>query len=238
MNDDSHTSPFNAIPPVVVALFLVIMGFEILLDMGASGMVGGPEAIGWRLAALQMMSFSGDNFDWVLRNGLPTEWSDPQGRFTLETLRSFVTYPFVHGSFTHALFVGVILLAMGKMVAEVFGQIAFLLIFVLSSVGGALAYGILLNDPIKLIGGFPPVYGLIGAFTFLLWRSLGMVGANQTRAFSLIGFLMGFQLLFGLLFGASHDWVADLAGFATGFGLSFFLAPGGWARMRSRIRHE
>jgi len=228
MTDETNTSPFHAIPPVVVALFLVIMGFEILLDMGARGMVGGPEAVGWRLAAIQMMSFSGDIFDWMWQNG----------RWPTEHLMRFVTYPFVHGSFTHALFVGVMLLAMGKMVAEVFGQIAFLLIFVLSSVGGALAYGILLNDPIPLIGGFPPVYGLIGAFTFLLWRSLALVGANQTRAFSLIGFLMGFQLLFGLLFGASHDWVADLAGFATGFGLSFFLAPGGWARMRSHIRHE
>ncbi len=64
------------------------------------------------------------------------------------------------------------------------------------------------------------------------------MGANQSRAFTLIAFLMGIQLVFGLIFGGSKDWVADLAGFATGFALSFFLAPGGWARMRGKMRHD
>jgi membrane associated rhomboid family serine protease len=46
------------------------------------------------------------------------------------------------------------------------------------------------------------------------------------------------QLVFGLLFGANSTWIADVAGFASGFVLSFFLAPGGWARIRERIRHR
>jgi len=29
-----------------------------------------------------------------------------------------------------------------------------------------------------------------------------------------------------------------VAGFAAGFILSFFLAPGGWARIRAKIRHR
>jgi membrane associated rhomboid family serine protease len=89
-----------------------------------------------------------------------------------------------------------------------------------------------------LIGGFPAVYGLIGAFTFLLWRSLALIGANQARAFTLIAFLMGIQLVFGLMFGLQKDWVADLVGFACGFGLSFFVSPGGWTRMRGRMRRD
>ncbi len=228
MSHDPDARPIHPMPPVVVLVFLVIMGFETLLTLGARGVIGGPEAVGWRLAAIQMMSFSGDIFDWMWQNG----------RWPMEHVMRFVTYPFVHGSFTHALFVGVIFLAMGKMVAEAFGQIAMLVIFVISGIGGALAYALLLNDPVPLIGGFPPVYGLIGAFTWMLWKSMAAVGANQARAFTLIGFLMGFQLLFGLLFGTNNDWVADLAGFATGFPLSFVLAPGGMARMRARIRHD
>ena len=35
-----------------------------------------------------------------------------------------------------------------------------------------------------------------------------------------------------------NDWVADLGGFVAGFVLSFVLAPGGWAAIRARIRHE
>ena len=113
-----------------------------------------------------------------------------------------------------------------------------ILIFILSAIGGALGYAIFSGSPVPLIGGFPAVYGLIGAFTYILWRQLSLVGAQQSRAFSLIAFLMGIQLLFALLFGGQPDWIADLTGFATGFFLSFFLAPGGWARFRNKIRHD
>jgi len=228
MSSESYTPAVNPLPPVVAALFLFIMGIEAVFSLGARGLIGGPQAIGWRLEAIQDYSFSGEILRWM--------WET--GRWPVEHLMRFVTYPFVHGSFTQSLFVGVFVLAMGKMVAEVFGGFAMLMVFVLSGIGGALGYGLLVNDPFPLIGGFPPVYGLIGAFTYMLWRSLSLVGANQSRAFSLIAFLMGAQLVFGLLFGLQNDWVADLAGFATGFGLSFFVAPGGWARMRGRMRRD
>lgn len=226
-NAGEHTF-VNPLPPAVAALFLVIMGIEIAFFLGAKGLIGGPEAVGWRLEAIQKYAFSDPVFDWMVENR----------RWPADQLMRFVTYTFVHASFSHALFVGVFLLAMGKMVGEVFGNLAMLVIFVLSGVGGALAYALLLNDPVPLLGGFPSVYGLIGAFTYMLWRQLSLVGANQARAFSLIAMLMGLQLLFGLFFGGSKDWVADLAGFATGFGLSFFVSPGGWARVRRTIRHD
>jgi len=89
-----------------------------------------------------------------------------------------------------------------------------------------------------LFGGYPAVFGLIGGFTFLLWVNLAAVGANKFRAFTLIGFLLGFQLLFGLLFGGGYEWVADVAGFVTGFALSFVVSPGGWARVLAKIRQR
>jgi membrane associated rhomboid family serine protease len=228
MSSESHTPVVNPLPPVVAALFLFIMGIEVIFSLGSRGLIGGPQAVGWRLEAVQTYAFSGDILRWMLETG----------RFPVEHLLRFISYPFVHGSFTQALFVGVFVLAMGKMVAEVFGTIAMLLIFVLSGIGAALAYGLLTNDPYPLIGGFPPVYGLIGAFTYMLWRSLSLVGANQARAFTLIAFLMGAQLLFGLVFGLQNDWIADLAGFATGFGLSFFVSPGGWMRLRRGVQRD
>ncbi len=228
MNDRDNIPAVNPLPAVVAAMFLIILGIELLFQLGARGLAGGPGAVGWRLEAIQSYAFSAQILEWMRETH----------RWPVEHLFRFVSYPFVHASFTHALFVGVFLLAMGKMVAEVFGNLAFLLVFFLSGIGGALVYALALYDPLPLIGGFPPVYGLIGAFTYMLWRSLSRVGANQARAFTLISILMGIQLIFGLLFGADNDWVADLAGFATGFGLSFFVSPGGWARIRGHIRHD
>jgi membrane associated rhomboid family serine protease len=157
------------------------------------------------------------------------------GVYPGDYLMRFVTFPFVHGDFTHALFAGVMMLAMGKFVGEVFSGWATLVVFVASAALGALVYGLLVLDPPWVYGAFPGVYGLIGAFTYLLWLKLGELGAQQARAFTLIGFLMGAQLLFSLLFGGTLRWVADLTGFCTGFAASFVLRPGGWSKLRARL---
>ncbi|MDX1780622.1 MAG: rhomboid family intramembrane serine protease [Thalassovita sp.] len=223
-----NMSPVNPLPPVVVALFVMIVGIELVFDLGARGILGGAEAVGWRLGAVQRYAFSAEIFDWMLENG----------RWPAEHLIRSLSYPFIHVSFTQALFAGVMVLALGKMVGEVFSQLAVLAVFVLSAVAGSLAFGLLTETPLPLIGAFPGAYGLIGAFTYLLWLRLGQLGERQARAFSLIGFLMGIQLLFGLLFGAQPDWVADVGGFVSGFALSIFVIPGGWRRMRERMRRR
>jgi hypothetical protein len=87
-----------------------------------------------------------------------------------------------------------------------------------------------------LIGAYPAAYGLIGAFTYILWVQLRVLGAPQIRAFQLIGFLLAIRLLLGLLFGSDGVWVAECVGFATGFGLSFLVSPGGFQRLRDAIR--
>ncbi len=133
----------------------------------------------------------------------------------------------MHDNFTHALFAVVILLAHGQdggRSVPLVGDAARVLWS--AAIAGALAYALVPGLQTPLIGAYPAVYGLIGAFTFLLWVNLAAVGANKYRAFTLIGFLLGIQLLFGLVFGGGWEWVADLAGFATGFVLVLRGQPG------------
>ena len=228
MKQPHEESPVNPLPPVVWGLFIVIAGLEAAFSLGAGGLVGGPGAVGWRVAAIERFGFNGALFDWMVQTGqLPAE----------HAIRLFA-YPFVHMAFIHALFVAVILLAMGKIVAEAMGAFALVVVFFVTSAAGAVAWAAITGDDGWLVGGYPPVYGLIGAFTYLLWLRLGQTGAPQIRAFVLIGVLMGFQLVIGMLFGPTTDWVADLAGFAAGFVLSVLLVPGGWARIRARLRRR
>ncbi|MFD1342828.1 rhomboid family intramembrane serine protease [Litorisediminicola beolgyonensis] len=223
---DHNASPVNPLPSVVVALFLAIVLVEAAFSLGARGLIGGPGAVGWRLMALERFAFSGPVLDWMIQ----TRQAPP------EHLLRFVTYSFVHGAFTSTLFACVMLLAIGKMVAETLGQGRMLAIFFVSAFVGALAYGLLLDDGRPLFGAFPAIYGLIGAFTYLLWLKLGQMGEAQIRAFSLIGVLLGLQLIFGLLFGGGLYWVAEIGGFVAGFALTTVLVPGGWARLRQRLR--
>ena len=228
MSDYREESPINPLPPIVVAVAILVIGIEIFLAAGAKGYIGGPTAIGWRLDAVQKYAFSEPILSWMYETG----------RWQVQHLIRFVTYPFVHQGFVHAVMVLVFLLALGKMVGEVFGTIAVLLVFFLSAIVGALAYALLTDSAVPLLGGYPAVYGLIGSYTFMLWISLSGKGSGQYRAFTLIGLLLSLQLFFGLAFGGDKTWVADVFGFGTGFLLSFLLVPGAVGRIRDKLRQR
>jgi membrane associated rhomboid family serine protease len=184
--------------------------------------------VGWRLAAIQDYGFSNRAMTWMIENGV----------LRGDYLVRFVTYPFIHANFMHALFGAVMALALGKFVGERMAQWAVVVLFFASSFLGAVVYGLLFPDGPGLIGAFPGVYGLIGGFTYLVWLRLGELGERQVRAFTMIGFLLAIQLVFGLMYGGGTTWIADVAGFAAGFLLSFLLVPGGWRKIRARIRHD
>jgi membrane associated rhomboid family serine protease len=226
--ENHNVSPFNALPPVVVALAVVIAGLEGMFQLATAGFLGGQGGVGWRLAAMQDYAVLDEVADWMLANL----------RFPPEHLLRFVTYPLIHGGFVHAAFVVVFILAIGKMVAEVFSPLAFVAIFWVSAVAGALGYVLLLNSPFPLVGGYPGVYGLIGAFTFLMWVDAGRRGENQMRAFGLIGALLAIQIVFGVIQSDFGNVVADLTGFAAGFLLSFVVSPGGWSRAMAKLRQR
>ncbi|MCC6306556.1 MAG: rhomboid family intramembrane serine protease [Rhodobacteraceae bacterium] len=227
MDKDRNAPPLNRLPAVVWILVLPIVAVEVLLWAGAEGLVGGPQAIGWRLEAIRDLAFLPELFDWMAANG----------RWPLVHVARLVAHPFVHQSFTHMLFVAVFLLALGKAVGEVFAPWAVLAVFFGAAAGGALAYWLLLDAPAPVYGGFPAVYGLLGAFTWLLWLRAGLEGRSRWPAFRLIGVLAAFQILVVVALGGSDlGFVAELAGFGAGFGLSFIVSPGAWPRIVGRVR--
>ncbi|MFW2589193.1 rhomboid family intramembrane serine protease [Sagittula sp. SSi028] len=227
-NDPRHPineAPVNPLPPVVVALFLVLMGIEAVFSLSEFGLVGGRDAVGLRIEYIERFGFSGRLFDYMIE----TQSYSP------DNLLRLVSYAFLHSSFYEGLFAMVFTLSMGKVVTEAMGPLAFVAIFFVSAAFGALCFGLLSDDP-WLIGAFPAAFGLIGGFSYLLWVRLGQEGAPQMRAFSLIGMLMAMRLVFGLLFGTDDSWIADLAGFVAGFALAIVMVPGGLARIRGLLR--
>lgn len=226
---DHNAPPVNPLPMVVWALALPMIAMEVVLGAGEAGIAGGPGAIGWRVEAITQAAVVPDLWRemWAL------------GQFPPEHLARFVAYPFVHGTLTHAVFSVVILLALGKFVGEVLRWWAILAIFFVAAIGGGIAYAQLTTSPMPLFGGYPADYGLVGAFTYLMWLRLAGTGARQYRAFAMIGTMLAIQLIFGLLFaGGGQEWIADFAGFAVGFLLTVILVPGGVSRLRERMRQR
>ncbi|MDM7458341.1 MAG: rhomboid family intramembrane serine protease [Paracoccus sp. (in: a-proteobacteria)] len=224
-------SPINPLPPVVWLLALPVICLELFFALGQWGVIGGAQGVGLRLQAIRMAAFPPELAQraWGL------------GIVDAGELYRALSFSFVHVSLTHALFVVVFTLALGNMVAQNFRPWAVLALFFGSAIGGALVYAaiqpLLGGRPSAMIGGYPAVYGLVGAFTFLLWTRLAAQNANRLRAFVLIGVLLLFQLIFGLVHGSpGQGWIAEVSGFGVGFLLSFLLVDGGISRALAQIR--
>ncbi|UXU74078.1 MULTISPECIES: rhomboid family intramembrane serine protease [unclassified Paracoccus (in: a-proteobacteria)] len=231
-------SPLNPLPAVIWALALPMIATEAVFGLGQLGFVGGGGGQGAGLAMRQIAVERTAYFPELLLR----LWQ--MGALVLDQSWRILTYSFVHLSLTHALFVIVFTLALGNLIAQQFRPWAVVALFLGSAIGGALIYtlvaGLLPQFRFQpLIGGYPAVYGFVGAFTFLLWARLGQQNANRLRAFSLIGMLLAFQLVFGILFqDGSLTWIAEVAGFGCGFLLSFVLVPGGIGRVMRQIRQR
>ncbi|ARC35509.1 rhomboid family intramembrane serine protease [Paracoccus yeei] len=230
-------SPLNPVPAVVWALVLPMIAAEAVFGLAQLGFVGGGApgtGLAMRQIAVERTAYIPE---LVLRL-----WQ--MRVFLLDQSWRVLTYSFVHLSLMHAVFVIVFTLALGNLIAHQFRAWAVIALFFGSAILGALVYtlvaGLLPQFQFRpLIGGYPAVYGLVGAFTFLLWTRLGQENANRMRAFTLIGMLLAFQLVFGILFqDGNTTWIAEVAGFAAGFGLSFVLIPGGVARVLRQIRQR
>lgn len=230
-NPNLNEAPINPIAPVVLLLFAAIAIPELVFQAAERGLVGGPQGIGWRQEAARAYGFYDPVFTWMLDNG----------KAPFEHVLRFFSYSFVHLGFGHAAFVGVFTLALGKFISESLGSFAVVLLFFASAFVGALGYGILLNEPSLLLGGYPAVYGLIGGFTWVMYVGLTSAGKSGASAFNLIGIFMAIQLIWKLFFGGTNEWLAELIGFITGFGLSIVLSAqkaGSFAGLLERVRRR
>jgi membrane associated rhomboid family serine protease len=223
----SHTL-LNPLPWAVWVLILPLIGVEAVLLAAQAGLIGGAEAAGWRVLAVQRYGFSGALMEHVLETR----------RFTAAHLWRVASYPFVHVAGLQTLFVVVLLTALGRAVGQVFHGVSVLAVAGAASVGGALIYGAVFPDPYWLVGGYPAVFGLVGAYTFMLWNDLAGSATPRARAFVLVGVLLGLRVVVGLTLGAGHEWAADVAGFCIGFALSFLVSPGGWRGALDRLRER
>ena len=233
MREGLTESPLNPLPMAVWLLALPIIASEAVFGLGRIGLIGGAQGVGLRLAGMQLSAYAPEMVQRMWDMGA-IDWAQIYRLFS---------YSFVNASFTQSLFVMAFTLALGNLVARQFRPTALIMLFFGSAAGGALVYTVAMaalpGRAVPLIGGYPAVYGLVGAFTFLLWARLAAANANRMRAFTLIGMLLLFQLVFGMVFGGTgYGWIAEIAGFAVGFGLSFLLVDGGVARAIRQIRQR
>ncbi len=232
----------NPIPPAVLVLALLMVGIELVMQLATAGLAGGAQGVGWRADTINDFGF----FPAIQHEMFA------RGTFPFDYLYRYVTYPFVHSSLMHAGFAAVITLAVGKFVGDRWHSASVVTVFFSSAIVAAVIFGLIAPENWPYYGGYPAVYGLIGAFSHIMWVRLGQQGANRWKAFSMIGILLVIQIIWGLfvkliyLMGYGGDatpmmlylGISEFAGFATGLILSPLVGPGGWQGFLARIRQR
>ena len=227
MTDYNRPPVINPIPAAILAIFSGIILFEAFILFGVGDPLGKSGAAATRMLLIQKYGVSPDVGNWML------ETDNLANNYVLR----FIVYPFVNLSSLSVIFAGVLLLALGKMVGEVFSALSVILIWFLSTTLAAFFYSISATNGQILVGSYPGIYGFVGAYTFVSWITLRLAkNKNESQAFALIVALMSIQLLFSFLFGTGQLWIADFAGFVIGFIVSFFRSPGGIKEILSILR--
>lgn len=216
MSDESRPLPvLNPLPWAVWLLTAAIAGVELVLWAGAHGLVNWAGSAGWRAQALVAFGISPELQSWM--------WET--GRYPAEGLWRYLVYGFIHLGPMQAALVVVITAALGKACAERMGSLRVIVLLLVAQIAGAVAFGVFAAPGAWLIGGYPMIFALAGAYAALI----------RTRpALFLVAVLVIARLALTVMAGGGMDWLADLTALGVGAALSRALDGPILARLRKR----
>jgi rhomboid protease GluP len=145
---DSPTPAVNPLPPAVIVLFLIVVLSEIYIAGAEARLWGSIDA---RIGLIRQFSFMPEGFERAISAGL---WIP-------ELFWRMLTYPFVHGSLMQGVFASVFVLALGKFVGEVLGNVAVVAIFFSSAIFAALGSYYLLIQIFHFLAVSPQLTDLL-----------------------------------------------------------------------------
>ncbi len=201
-NTQKRFLPFG----VLWLIFTVCVGVELTLSAADFGLVGTPA---WR--------------GFVYQNGgfWPGLWRDWQPNFPAQPYLMIVSHGFLHGGISHTAFNMIALFSLGAPVVSRVGPRLFIVLYMVSMLGGALGFGLLTREIQPMVGASGALFGLVGAiaawgFSDRKRAHLGMWPIRKMVLMLLVLNLVLFWVLDGQL-----AWEAHLGGFLAGL----ILAP-------------
>ena len=200
--------------PSVVLVLVLCSGVELVLMAADWGMIGTPL---WRNIAYQNGAF------WA---GLLSNW---RPNYELQPALMFVTYAFLHGGFWHLAGNMVSMVFLGDIVVRRMGQGGFGCIYLVSTLGGGLAFGLTTNSASPMVGASGALFGLAGAWQYWEWLELKNRGLNGWPVWRVVVALAILNVVLWILNDGVLAWETHLGGFIAGW-----LAAVGVGRMRSK----
>ncbi|MGG7643408.1 rhomboid family intramembrane serine protease [Rhodovulum sp. YNF3179] len=193
------------VPGPLLALVGAIVVIELALSAADRGLFGG---IDWRRAALVYGAFWEPLLDGRLRPA-----------FALQPYTMFLSHAFLHGGLLHVAMNGVILLSLGKFVAEQTGVWPLMLLLAAAAVGGGVGFGLLAEADAPMIGASGAVFGLLGLWQYWEATARRRMGLTLAPVLQTLAGLVVLNVLIAILVQGALAWQAHLGGFVAGAAL-------------------
>jgi len=199
------------VPRPILALAVLMAMIEITLLLSDAGAL----PPGLRRWAYDGFAFHDRLFDAMLAGDF----------FSLQVPLSTVTYAFLHAGLVHLGFNGAALLGLGAFLSRRISAWRVVLALLVTSVAGALAFGLISETSGPLVGASGGLFGLLGVLKrwefAVLRRTPGLNWSPFWR--SLVG-LIALNVILSLATGGAVAWEAHLGGFVAGWAIGARLA--------------
>lgn len=202
----TRTEPISPVPGFLWLLVGVMVAIEAAKHAAIAGWL--PIAPVEFLYARLM--FFDPAFDHALATG--QGWGD--------VLPRLVGHGLLHSGWLHVLMNSAALLGFGNMVSRGAGVRAFVVIFFVSVIAGGLAFGLLAETKVPMVGASGGVFGLLGVF--IVWQGQMAMAAGQSLVpvWRQVGGLLLLNVILWFAFRGLLAWEAHLGGFLAGAALA------------------
>ncbi len=208
MTQPDSRDPNRPLPRALVALVLFMTATELVLQAGDLGIVGD--------GMLRFRVYAAGAFWASLFHG-----AEPL--FALQPITMFVSHALLHGGLLHLAMNAAILLGLGRMIGERYGDGAVLPLFLLSAIAGGIVFALINDSDIPMVGASGAVFGFLGVWTAWDWyrhRAYGL--STRPVAMRAVGLLL-INILFYFGFGGMIAWEAHVGGYLAGLGFGAWL---------------
>lgn len=194
--------------PVTLALVLVCVSIEIVLQLADFGLIGSQRL---RFAAYTYGGF------WP---GLLDNW---RPNYPGQPASMFFTYSVLHGGFLHLVVNMITLLSLGAAVSERGGLPRYAAIYLASVLGGAALFALLAPGVRPMVGASGALFGLVGALT--AWETLERRALRLTLrpVLKVVAFLVLMNLVLWWAMDGLLAWETHLGGFLAGAAAALLL---------------
>ncbi len=205
--------------PALSAIILSCLLIEAVLQGSDAGLWGNTD---WRNIAYNYGAF------------IPAYLQGETPAYPLQPYAMFLTHGFLHGGLIHVGLNMLTLLSLGRAVEARLGQTRFLVMYVLSMIGGGALFALLGGGNDAMVGASGALFGLAGALLTWAWVDRRRAGQSMQQILRVLFVPVGTLVVLngGLMIFASAAglgtvaWQAHLGGCVTGIALALVFGRG------------